>query len=195
MTANRTTFSGPIFTVGHSTRTEAEFLDILRAHGIRRLVDVRRYPGSKRHPHFSRDALMRTLPANGIAHEHMPDLGGRRTPAPDSMNDAWRSASFRAYADYMATAEFEDALADVLAGADTSPTAIMCAEAVPWRCHRQLIADVLVARGVDVQNVLSAARAEPHRLNEHARVAPDGTVTYPAARPDDTQESLFPPRL
>src|SRR5690606_39960551 len=131
---------------------------ILRAHGIRRLVDVRRYPGSRRHPHFSREALERSLPADGIAYEHERDLGGRRAPAPDSVNDAWRSASFRAYADYLQTAEFEAALGRLLAGADV-PTAIMCAEAVPWRCHRQLIADVLVARGHEVLDILSAERA------------------------------------
>jgi uncharacterized protein (DUF488 family) len=180
-----------IFTVGHSTRTEEEFLDILHAHGIRRVVDVRRYPGSRRHPHFSRESLARTLPMRGIAYEHAAALGGRRTPAADSANDAWRSASFRAYADHLGTADFQDALAGVLAGADDLPTAIMCAEAVPWRCHRQLIADVLVARGYNVLNILSAGRAEPHQLNEHARVGPDGMVTYPATPPDDTQASLF----
>ena len=184
------TVSSTIFTVGHSTRTEDEFLEILRAHGIRRLVDVRRYPGSRRHPQFSRESLERTLPAHGIAYEHVPALGGRRTAAPGSGNQAWRSASFRAYADYMGTAEFENALAGVLAAADT-PTAIMCAEAVPWRCHRQLIADVLVAHGHDVQNILSATRAEPHRLNEHARLGPDGRVTYPATSADASQVSLF----
>jgi uncharacterized protein (DUF488 family) len=180
-----------IFTVGHSTRTEEEFIDILRAHGIRRLVDVRRYPGSRRHPHFSRESLARTLPARGIAYEHAPALGGRRTPAADSVNTAWRSASFRAYADYMATPEFQAALAGVTAGADELTTAIMCAEAVPWRCHRQLIADTLIARGHDVQNILSATRAEPHRLNEHARTGADGAVTYPAPTADDAQSSLF----
>jgi len=179
-----------IFTVGHSTRTEDEFIDILRAHGIRRLVDVRRYPGSRRHPHFSRESLERTLPAHGITYEHAPALGGRRTPTPDSVNDAWRSATFRAYADYMGTPEFEAALATALQGAEQAATALMCAEAVPWRCHRQLIADLLVARGHDVQNILSAARAEPHRLNDHARVDSERRLTYPAAGRDDTQESL-----
>ncbi|MGH7447521.1 MAG: DUF488 family protein, partial [Longimicrobiales bacterium] len=105
-----------IFTVGHSTRTGEEFLEILRAHGIRRLVDVRRYPGSRRHPHFSRESLERTLPAHGIAYEHEVALGGRRKPAADSVNRAWRSASFRAYADYLATPEFRQALDRVLAG-------------------------------------------------------------------------------
>jgi uncharacterized protein (DUF488 family) len=179
-----------IFTIGHSTRTEAEFLDILRAHGIRGLVDVRRFPGSRRHPHFSRESLAVTLPRHGIAYEHAPDLGGRRTPSPDSVNRAWRSASFRAYADYTATAGFERALAGLLAGAE-EPTVIMCAEAVHWRCHRQLIADVLVARGHDVRHILSADRAEPHRLNPHARVGPDGSVTYPAGAGSDDQPSLF----
>ncbi|HEX6309723.1 MAG TPA: DUF488 domain-containing protein [Longimicrobiales bacterium] len=179
------------FTVGHSTRSAEEFLDILHAHGIRRLVDVRRFPGSRRHPHFSRESLARLLPAHGIAYDHAPDLGGRRTPAPDSPNDGWRSASFRAYADYMQTPEFDRALGSLLAGADERVTAIMCAEAVHWRCHRQLIADALVARGHEVRNILSAERAEPHHLSPHARVGPGGTVTYPASAGDDAQASLF----
>ena len=122
-----------IFTIGHSTRTEEEFLELLRAHGVRRLVDVRRFPGSRRYPHFSRESLERVLPEHGIAYEHAPDLGGRRSPSKDSVNDAWRSASFRAYADYMGTPEFERALGRLLDGADRLPTAIMCAEAVHWR--------------------------------------------------------------
>lgn len=180
-----------IYTVGHSTRAEDEFIALLRAHGIRLLVDVRRYPGSRRHPHFSRESLERTLPAHGIRYEHVPALGGRRTPAPDSPNGAWRSASFRAYADYMATPAFQDALAAVVADATETATAIMCAEAVPWRCHRQLIADALVAHGHVVLNILTPDRAEPHRLNEHARLGPDGTVTYPAEAAGDTQTTLF----
>ena len=180
-----------LYTVGHSTRTEDEFIDLLRAHGIRRLVDVRRYPGSRRHPHFSRESLARSLPAHGIRYEHAVALGGRRTPAPDSVNAAWRSASFRAYADYMATPAFQDALAAVLADAAATRTAIMCAEAVPWRCHRQLIADALVIHGHEVLNILTADRAEPHSPNEHARLAADGTVTYPAEAPGDTQTTLF----
>lgn len=180
-----------LFTVGHSTRTEDEFIALLKAHGIARLVDVRRYPGSRRHPHFSREALAVTLPRHGIAYEHAPALGGRRTPAGDSVNTAWRSASFRAYADYMGTPEFEAALTRLLEGADTAATTIMCAEAVPWRCHRQLIADVLVARGHEVRNILSVERAEPHRLNPDARIGPDGMVTYPAPGDVDEQPSLF----
>ena len=179
-----------IFTVGHSTRSWEEFVGILRAHGVRRLVDVRRYPGSRRHPHFSRESLKLSLPEQGIAYEHAVALGGRRSPAPDSPNGAWRSASFRAYADYLATTDFEDALAAVVAGADV-PTALMCAEAVPWRCHRQLIADVLVAHGHEVLNILSADRADSHHLNPDARVSDSGTVTYPPAAGDAAQETLF----
>jgi uncharacterized protein (DUF488 family) len=176
-----------LYTVGHSTRSLDEFLAILGAHGVRSLIDVRRFPGSRRHPHFSREALAHSLPAHGIADSHEPDLGGRRTPAVDSPNTAWRSASFRAYADHLATPEFEAALQRVLAGAAAAPTALMCAEAVPWRCHRQLIADVLVARGHNVHNITDANRAEPHRLNAHAVVTIGGGVIYPA---DAAQLSL-----
>ena len=177
-----------LYTIGHSTRTEDEFLELLRVHGVQRLVDVRRYPGSRRHPQFSRDTLARTLPAAGIDYRHEPQLGGRRTPDADSLNTAWRSASFRAYADYMGTPEFQAALERLLADASECATAIMCAEAVPWRCHRQLIADALVARGHEVRNILTAARAEPHVLNAHARVSVDRRVSYPAA---PAQPGLF----
>src|SRR5690606_35182808 len=155
-------------------------------------VDVRRYPGSRRHPQFSRESLARALAAHGIDYEHAPDLGGRRTPAADSVNGAWRSGSFRGYPDYMQPPGFERPLGELLGGAGDRPTAIMCAEAVPWRCHRQLIADALVARGHDVRNILSLERAEPHRLNPHARVDAHGRVTYPA---EGGQRSLFHDRL
>jgi uncharacterized protein (DUF488 family) len=179
-----------IFTVGHSTRDAGEFIELLRSHGITRVVDVRRYPGSRRHPHFSREQLIGSLATGGIAYEHVPDLGGRRTQVADSPNGGWRSASFRAYADHMATPAFALALDQVVAGARADPTAIMCAEAVPWRCHRQLIADVLVARGHEVLHVLGPSRADPHTLNPNARVGADGFVTYPG-RPADEQPSLL----
>jgi uncharacterized protein (DUF488 family) len=164
-------------------------MDLLHTHGMQQLVDVRRYPGSRRHPHFSRESLQRTLVAAGMLYEHMPALGGRRSSSgADSPNGAWRSASFRAYADYMASAEFVHALDDVIARADEQQTVLMCAEAVPWRCHRQLIADALVARGITVRHIITAARAEEHALNPLARVAPDGLVTYPAA---PVQPELF----
>jgi uncharacterized protein (DUF488 family) len=178
-----------IFTVGHSTRSAPEFLALLEAYGIRRLVDVRRYPGSRRHPHFSREQLAPALEGVGIEYVHALDLGGRRTPEPDSQNTGWRSASFRAYADHTASAEFQVWLTRLTGWAAGSDTAIMCAEAVPWRCHRQIIADALVARGIEVVNITAADRASSHLLSPHARVGTDGTVTYPG--PSQYQSSLF----
>ena len=170
-----------LYTIGHSTRTHEELVALLRAHGVRRVVDVRRYPGSRRQPHFSRESLERSLPEAGIAYRHEPALGGRRTPRPDSPNGAWRSASFRAYADHMDSGEWRAALERVLATAAAEPTAVMCAEAVPWRCHRQLIADAAVARGVEVRHILTATSAPPHALNPDARVGPGHRLRYPAA--------------
>ena len=176
-----------IFTIGHSTRSAAEFIAILQAHGVQCIVDVRRYPGSKRHPQFSQEALRALLTSHGIGYRHEPDLGGRRgNAAANSPNAAWRSASFRAYADHMGTPEFAAAVERVLADAGRMSSALMCAEAVPWRCHRQLIADLLVAGGHDVLNLLSMDRADPHRLNPAARRAPDGTLTYPPAGGEQT---------
>jgi uncharacterized protein (DUF488 family) len=146
---------------------------------VRRLVDVRRYPGSKRYPHFSRDALRDSLEAAGIVYLHAPELGGRRTPRPDSPNTAWRSPSFRGYADHMSTGEFQEWLERLIGWAPGGDTVIMCAEAVPWRCHRQLIADALIARGIEVLDIMDEQRADPHALNPSARIAPDGSVTYP----------------
>jgi uncharacterized protein (DUF488 family) len=177
------------YTVGHSTLAIEEFLALLRGHGIAQLVDVRRYPGSRRHPHFGAAPLERALAAADIRYRHEPDLGGRRTATAGSPNTAWRSASFRGYADYLATPAFQAALDRLLVHAATGPTAIMCAEAVPWRCHRQLIADVLVARGHEVRHITSATRAEPHRLNPHAVVSATGLLTYPA-RPPERQPLL-----
>ena len=151
------------------------------------LVDVRRYPGSRRHPQFEREALARALEGAGIEYRHEPDLGGHRQPRADSPNTAWRNAAFRGYADHTATPEFQQALARLLAAPPR--TAVMCAEAVPWRCHRQLIADALVARGVDVRHILGPRRVEPHVLHGDARVAPDGRVAYP--RSPRSQRSLF----
>ena len=181
----------PVLTVGHSTRTAEAFVDLLRAHGVTRLVDVRRFPGSRRHPQFGRDALRRTLADAGIAYEHEPDLGGRRSGEGGgaSPNAAWRNASFRAYADHMASPEFGAALARVVESARGERVAVMCAEAVPWRCHRQLIADALVARGLEVLHILAAERADAHALREEARVLPDGGVVYPG--PGADQRELF----
>ena len=169
-----------IYTIGHSTRPLAELLAMLGAHDIAHVVDVRRYPGSRRHPQFGRDALATALAEAGIGYEHALDLGGRRAARPDSLNTAWRSAGFRGYADYMETPGFQTALARLLEAGRTRRTAVLCAEVVPWRCHRQLIADALVASGEPVAHILSDARPEPHRLSPHAVVLAEGRVQYPA---------------
>jgi uncharacterized protein (DUF488 family) len=175
---------GVIYTIGHSTRGLPEFLGLLAAHLITQVVDVRRYPVSRRHPQFARDALAAALEETGIGYQHEADLGGRRSTRRDSVNTAWRSAAFRGYADYMETPAFEDALARLRELARARPTAILCAEAVPWRCHRQLIADALVARGEAVGHILGATRVEPHHLSTHAEVLPGGRLRYPAGPPD-----------
>jgi uncharacterized protein (DUF488 family) len=168
-----------VHTVGHSTRELRDFLSLLRAHGIRRLVDVRRYPGSRRHPHFAREALAPALRDAGVDYVHEPDLGGRRTERPDSPHTAWRNPSFRAYADHMDTPAFAAALERLMALGLEAPTAILCAEAVPWRCHRSLIADALLVRGIPSEDIASATRLTPHKLTAFARV--QGTqITYPA---------------
>jgi uncharacterized protein (DUF488 family) len=167
-----------ILTIGHSTRTADQFLALLQAHGVAAIADVRTVPRSRRHPHFSRDALASFLPAHGIAYEHFPGLGGLRKPLSDSPNTGWRHPSFRAYADHMASDEFHASLEALLGSAETSLTAVMCAESLWWQCHRQLIADALVARGVDVRHIMSPVSAPAHELTAFARVI--GTeVRYP----------------
>ena len=166
-----------IYTIGHSTRSLDDFIALLAAHGIRQLVDIRSIPRSRRHPHFSADALSVSLRAAAIAYRHSPALGGMRKPRSDSRNTAWRVEGFRGYADYMETDAFRAALDELAAVAAKAPTAIMCAEAVWWRCHRQLVADALVARGITVRHITSAKAASEHTLTEFAQVA-DGLVTY-----------------
>lgn len=178
-----------VHTIGHSTREADELIDLLRASGIDLLVDVRRFPGSRRHPQFNREDLATTLSAAGLAYRHAPELGGRRSGRVDSPNGAWRNASFRAYADHMGSDEFRAALDRLVAEARTSRPALMCAEAVPWRCHRNLISDALVGRGVEVRHILSETSVQAHELNPMARVDDDGAITYPAA-PED-QPDLF----
>ena len=176
-----------IYTIGHSTRSLDEFVGLLRAHRISGIADIRTVPKSRRHPHFSADALSVSLPQVGISYRHFGGLGGLRKPRRDSRNSAWRHEGFRGYADYMETDEFREALADLIAWAGTatrsaSPDtriAIMCAEAVWWRCHRQLTADALVARGVEVCHITGAGPATAHKLTEFARVE-NGEVRYPA---------------
>lgn len=167
-----------IYTVGHSTRPAEEFVALLAAHDIRRLVDVRTIPRSRHNPQFNSDRLAETLQEAGIEYAHMPALGGLRRPSPRSVNFGWRNDSFRGYADYMQTEAFSSALDQLIALASPAPTAIMCAEAVPWRCHRSLIADALVIRGIETLEIASTTRTTPHKLTPFARV--DGIrLTYP----------------
>jgi uncharacterized protein (DUF488 family) len=169
-----------IWTVGHSNRPITALLGLLMGQSIGMLADVRRFPGSKRQPQFARERLESSLRAVGIGYRHFEALGGRRSRSrEDSPNTAWRSASFQGYADHMQTAEFQDALAELMVLAATFSTAILCAEAVPWRCHRQLIADALVAHGWEVRHILGVRKIQPHRLTEFARVV-QGQVTYPS---------------
>jgi uncharacterized protein (DUF488 family) len=167
-----------IFTIGHSTRSFDDLAAILKAHDIEAVADVRRFPGSRRCPHFNDEALARDLPARGIAYLPFASLGGRRVPRADSPNTAWRNEAFRGYADFMMTGEFERALDELEREAAVRRTAIMCAEAVPWRCHRSLIADALTARGWRVTDILAADESRPHRVREFAALK-DRRVTYP----------------
>jgi uncharacterized protein (DUF488 family) len=170
------------YTIGHSTRGLDEFLDLLKENGIRLVIDVRRFPGSRRYPHFGREALAAALARSGVAYEHEGDLGGRREPAPRSPNTAWRVAGFRGYADYMATPAFKEALERVKAAAARQPTAVLCAEAVPWRCHRQLVADALSADGIEVRHILGRGQVQPHALNAAAQRTLEGHLVYPGKR-------------
>ena len=176
-----------IYTIGHSTRSLGELVAMLRAHGVRAIADVRRFAGSRRLPHFNAESLAAELPKHGLQYLPCPDLGGRRKPNPDSSNTGWRNESFRAYADYMQTQQFVAALARLMAFAAQMPTAIMCAEAVPWRCHRSLIADGLLVRGRTVLDIMSDTKATPHKLTPFAKVQGE-RITYPQEAP-----SLFNP--
>src|SRR6184192_645446 len=169
-----------IWTIGHSTRGIDEFISLLKENLIKLLVDVRAWPSSKRYPHFNKDALAQSLNTHGIRYEHFSELGGKRKSKPDSRNTAWRSASFRGYADYMETEQFQKGIERLLdVAAETGTTAIVCAEAVWWRCHRSLIADYLKARGVEVLNILGANKVEPHPYTSAARIV-NGELSYAA---------------
>jgi uncharacterized protein (DUF488 family) len=167
-----------VLTVGHSTRPIEDFLALLTAHEVRQLVDVRTIPRSRHNPQFNTDPLAHSLTEAGIRYLHMPELGGLRHARRDSVNAAWRNLSFRGYADYMQTPDFEIALDKLIELAQKRLTAIMCAEAVPWRCHRSLIADALLARGLAAEEIVSPTALRPHKLTAWARV--EGTrVSYP----------------
>ena len=174
-----------VFTIGHSTRTLADFIRLLKAHGVHRVIDVRTIPRSRHNPQFNRDQLSPALHRARMHYTHMPGLGGLRRARRDSSNTAWRNASLRGYADYMQTVEFDDNLSRCIALARRERVVLMCAEAVPWRCHRSLIADALIVRGIEAMEITSGIRARPHALTQWARVK--GTrVTYPAARAQTT---------
>ncbi len=168
-----------IWTIGHSTRSIEELTTLLAVNGVRQIIDVRTVPRSRHNPQYNLDELPASLASYEVGYRHFSGLGGLRHSKKDSINTGWRNASFRGYADYMQTADFADALAEMMAFAATAASALMCAEAVPWRCHRSMIADALVVRGVEVLDIISKAPPKPHRLTSFAIV--DGTgVTYPA---------------
>jgi uncharacterized protein (DUF488 family) len=173
----------PVLTIGHSTRPIDEFIELLRAHGVTRVVDVRTVPRSARNPQFSQASLPRSLKTVGIGYVHMAGLGGLRHARGDSINSGWRNASFRGYADYMQTPEFENNIEELILMAREDRLALMCAEALPWRCHRSLIADALLVRGLQAEDIMSPSRTSAHKLTPFARV--EGTaISYPPPRAD-----------
>lgn len=166
-----------IWTIGHSTRTFDEFLKLLQSFKIKSLVDVRHYPGSRKFPQFNKDSLEKSLPENNIEYTHLIDLGGRRKPNSNSKNDAWRLDSFKGYADYMATEDFKQALNTLKEIAAEKQTAIMCAEAVWWSCHRSLISDILKVDGWEVLHIMSENKATEHPYTAPVRIV-DGKLNY-----------------
>jgi len=172
-----------IWTIGHSTRTLEEFFDLLAEYRIEAIADVRRFPGSRRYPHFASEALAQSLPAHGIAYQWIPKLGGRRKVQPDSPNTAWRNAAFQGYADYTATAEFANGLAELLKLAASKHTAMMCAEVLWWRCHRSIVSDVLKLRGIEVIHIIDATHTTVHPYTSAAQIV-DGRLSYAGAQGD-----------
>ncbi len=172
----------PIYTIGHSTRSLEEFIALLREHGVTLVADVRTVPRSRHNPQYNKDTLPEPLAAAGIGYRHLLDLGGLRHTTAASVNTGWRNASFRGYADYMQTSGFEVGLEELLDLARKETVAVMCAEAVPWRCHRSLIGDALTVRGIDVEDIISEGHTQPHHMTPFAHV--DGLrITYP---PEET---------
>jgi uncharacterized protein (DUF488 family) len=168
-----------IWTIGHSNRTLGELLDMLASYEVQAIADVRRFPGSRRHPQFGRENLQIALNDAGLAYRHFPELGGRRTlQAEASANAAWRVAAFRAFADYMQTPEFAAAFGELATLAERQRTAVMCAEALPWRCHRRLLADQFIVLGWDVADIMGVGQARKHELPPFAKVS-GGQLTYP----------------
>jgi uncharacterized protein (DUF488 family) len=178
-----------VYTIGHSTRTLEEFLDLLKAYSVTFLVDVRTVPRSRHNPQFNKETLPASLKNAGIRYLHMPEIGGLRHPKRDSINLAWENPSFRGYADYMQTKEFTEGMLKLIALARENCLAIMCAEALPWRCHRGLISDALVARHIKVLHIINKSDTITHELNEMAQVE-GNTVTYPLYTKEKAQRKI-----
>ena len=174
-----------LWTLGHSTHPIEAFVALLKAHGIQQLIDIRTLPGSTRHPQFNQDNLKDSLAAAKIGYRHMKGLGGLRKPKADSINTGWKNSGFRGYADYMQTEEFERQLEQLIEWSEEMPTAVMCAEALPWKCHRSLLSDALGVRKVQVRHIMSATQAPPHRRTPFAKIS-KGKLSYPGP----TQEQL-----
>ncbi len=179
-----------LWTIGHSTRLIEDFAGLLQAHSLQLLIDVRAIPYSRRNPQFNTNSLAQSLAEAGLPYHGMPALGGRRRSQPDSINVGWRNTSFRGYADYMQTAPFWTALEELIDLAGNSRTAVMCAEVVPWRCHRSLIADAMTVQGWTVRHILTATKADPHSLTSFTQVH-NGRLSYPKPAEADTSPRLF----
>jgi len=177
-----------ISTIGHSNHPLEKFIEMLTAHGIELIADVRTVPRSRHNPQYNSDVLPASLREQGMAYRHLPDLGGLRHAKKDSLNTGWENATFRGFADYMQTERFEKGLAELIALADGTKVALLCAEALPWRCHRSLIADALMVRGVTVMHIMSRTAANEHTLTPFAKVN-GTTITYPGDAPP--QMELF----
>jgi len=178
-----------VFTIGHSTRSFDEFASLLKAYGVEMVVDIRTVPRSRHNPQFNKETLSESLKATDIRYIHMPELGGLRRPKSDSINMGWQNKSFRGYADYMQTKEFSENLLKLVALIQRNCLAVMCAEAVPWRCHRNLLADALSARGIRVSHILTETGCTSHELTPFAHV--EGTsVTYPLYAKEKPQKTL-----
>jgi uncharacterized protein (DUF488 family) len=185
----KTSESTMVLTVGHSTRTLEEFIDILRVYGVTLLMDVRTVPHSRHNPQFNKEVLPNSLKASGVRYIHMPEIGGLRHPKHDSVNMAWKNSGFRGYADYMQTQEFTDNLLKIISLARENRLALMCAEALPWRCHRSLISDALAVRHVKVEHIIGKECVINHQLTEFAHV--EGTrITYPLYTKETPQRTL-----
>ena len=176
-----------VMTIGHSTRTLEEFIDLLQTHGASCVVDVRTVPRSRHNPQFNKASLPRPLKKAGLGYVHLPGLGGLRHAKRDSLNVGWRNASFRGYADYMQTPEFAQSLDELVQLANQGQIVLMCAEAVPWRCHRSLIADALLVRGIRTEDIMSPTRRQVHTLTPFAK-AQGAAITYPAEASGSTQK-------